>query len=112
MDTDEIAAGSDWHGAIGTGLDNCRAVIAVVTNKYITSHFCKGELYAANADRKSIFPVILEDVDFSVSELTRGVKYIISGINWTFFRPKLEDYNVSLTKLVQGLREKGMFKFK
>ena len=32
--------GSDCHGAVGTGLFKCRALIAVITNKYITSHYC------------------------------------------------------------------------
>ena len=32
--------GSDWHGPVGTGLFKCRALIAVITNKYITSHYC------------------------------------------------------------------------
>ena len=62
----------------------------------------------ANSDHKHVFPVFLEDVDLSANELTRGVKFIISGINWTMFRSGMEDYNVSLDKLVQGLSEKGM----
>ena len=35
-----FVVGSDWHGAVGTGLFKCRALIAVITNKYITSHYC------------------------------------------------------------------------
>lgn len=107
LDCDDISSGSDWHGAIGTALDNCQALIPVVTNKYVASRFCKGELYTADSDKKLIFPVFLEDVDLSASELSRGVKYIIAGINWTFFRSGLEDYTVSLTKLIQGMKEKG-----
>lgn len=107
LDTDDISSGSDWHGAIGTALDNCKAIIPVITSKYVSSTFCKKELYNADGDRKLIFPVFLEDVDLSASELSRGVKYIISGINWTFFRDGLEDYAISLSKLVQGMKEKG-----
>ena len=81
----------------------------IITNKYISSLYCKGELYTANSDRKLIFPVFLEDVDLSATEISRGVKYIIAGINWTFFRSGVEDYNVSLGKLIHGMKEKSEF---
>ena len=64
LDREDIPAGSDWHGAIGMGLDQCRALIAVVTHKYISSRCCTSELYTANADQKLIFRVIFEDIDF------------------------------------------------
>ena len=99
-------AGSDWHGAIGTGLSCSKAIVPIITNKYVASHFCKGELYTADCEKKLIFPLFLEDVDLSVSELARGVKYIISGINWTYFWPGL-DYDMSLKKLVEGMKDKG-----
>ena len=104
LDLDDIPAGSDWHGAIGTGLHNCRALVAVITNKYLNSRYCSSELYTADGDRKRIYPVLLEDVDFGASETARGVKYVISGINWTMFRPRVDDYATSLGRLVQGLR--------
>lgn len=63
----------------------------------------------ADSSKKLIFPVFLEDVDLSASELSRGVKFIISGINWTMFRSGIEDYNVSLGKLIQGLKERGVY---
>lgn len=107
LDCDDISSGSDWHGAIGTALDHCKAVLPVITDKYLASRFCKGELYTADSDKKLFFPIFLEQVDLSASELSRGVKYIIAGINWTFFRPGVDDYNASLMKLMQGMREKG-----
>ena len=61
----------------------------------------------ADSNMKLIFPLFFEDADLSANELTRGVKFIISGINWTMFRPGIEDYNVSLGKLIQGLKEQG-----
>lgn len=104
LDMADIASGSDWHGAIGTGLHHCKALIAVITNKYINSRYCSSELYTADGDRKKLYPVILEDVDFGVSETARGVKYVISGINWTMFRTGVDNYATSLDRLVQGLR--------
>ena len=107
LDAEDIPAGSDWHGAIGTGLHECKALIAVVTNRYISSRYCTGELYTADADQRLIFPVIFENVDFGSSEKARGVKYVIGGINWTMFRPGVDDYHTSLGKLIQGMNEQG-----
>ena len=109
LDTEDITAGCDWHAAIGTGLDKCQALIAVISNKYIMSRYCKSELYTANGDQKHIFPVIVENVDFSGTERARGVKYVVSGINWTMFRPGYDDYQTSLTKLITGMKEHGQF---
>ena len=91
---EDITAGCDWHAAIGTGLDKFKALIAVISNKYIMSRYCKSELYTANGDQKHTFPVIVENVDFSGTERARRVKYVVSGINWTMFRPGYDDYQV------------------
>ena len=102
-----VHVGSDWRAAIGSGLHHCKGLIAVITNKYIKSKYCKNELYVADSDEKCIFPVIFEDVNFEQSDKSRGVKYVINGINWSFFRPEVDDYESSLSKLVQGMTEEG-----
>ena len=93
---------------IGTGLEQCKGLIAVITQKYLSSQFCTAELYTTNSDRKRLFPIILEDIDFSSSERARGVKYAIGAINWTMFRPAFDDYATSLERLVQGMKEQGL----
>ena len=108
FDQTDIPAGSDWHGAVGTGLDRCKALIAVITHKYVESRFCLSELYTANGDRKLVFPVFYENPDLSASEQARGVKYVVSGINWTMFRPGMDVYEESLQKLADGMRSKGV----
>eukprot|EP00117_Sycon_ciliatum_P024546 scpid10559/ scgid4377/ Lethal(3)malignant brain tumor-like protein 1; L(3)mbt protein homolog; L3MBTL1 len=105
LDQDDIPAGCDWHAAIGSGLEQCKALLAVVTPKYVTSRYCTSELYVADGDQKSIFPIFFADTDLSSGERARGVKYVISGINWTMFRPNVDDYDMSLEKLKFGLRQ-------
>ena len=92
---------------VGTGLQLSKALIAVVTTKYLNSKFCTNELYAASSDQKDIFPVILEQIDFNASERARGVKYVISSINWTLFGSGY-DYGTSLEHLVQGMKRSGL----
>ena len=108
LDAEDIRAGSDWYSAIGRGLESCRGIVAVITNQYIDSHYCKSELYTANNDKKLIFPILFEDVDFNSSSAAQGVKYIISGINWTMFRPHVDEYHISLERLVHGMKGRGI----
>lgn len=46
LDMNEIPAGSDWHGAIGSGLSSCKAILPILTNKYINSRHCVNEVSA------------------------------------------------------------------
>ena len=92
---------------LGTGLQQSKALVAVVTTKYLNSKFCTNELYTASSDQKDIFPVILENIDFNASERARGVKYVIGSINWTLFGTGY-DYGTALERLVQGMKRSGL----
>ena len=46
LDTDDIPAGSDWHGAIGSGLNRCKGILPIITKKYIGSRHCVNEVRA------------------------------------------------------------------
>ena len=80
----------------------------VITKKYLSSTYCTKELYTADGDRKYIFPLMFEDVDFDTDQTAQGVKFTISGINWTMCRPDKDDYNTSISRLIQDMRNKGM----
>ena len=107
LDLESIPSGSDWHGAIGTGLHDCASIIPIITQKYIGSRYCMNELYSADGDKKWIFPIMYQDVDLANSEEGRALKFIVSGINWSMFRPGQDDYSKSLQRLVEGMRQKG-----
>ena len=101
MDTEDIHTGSDWHSAIGEALQNCKALIAVMTTRYLTSEYCK-ELYMASDEKKPIFPVVLGDVDFSKSD--GGVRYTISSLNRICFDDASDQK--AFAKLLEGLKHK------
>ena len=44
LDSRDIPAGSDWHSAIGAGLSRCKAILPVITNKYLSSRYCVNEV--------------------------------------------------------------------
>ena len=105
VDTVDIPSGSDWHLAIGEALQKCRALIAVISKKYLLSKYCKNELFMAESVHKPIFPVLLEEVDFSGSRESAGVLYTISGINWVHVKGQYMD---AVQRLLEGMREKGI----
>lgn len=84
-DTDDIDVGSDWHNKIADGVYNCRALLCVLTNKYINSRNCRGELFYAN-EKKLIFPVLYEDIAWDKDANSRGVGYVVNSFNRAEFR--------------------------
>ena len=89
-----------------------RIFIPIISQKYLSSRYCVNELYAADNDQKIIFPIIFSDVDFNVSDSSKGVKFIISSINWTMCRPGIDNYGQSLGKMIQAMKKKGSLVFK
>ena len=100
VDTDDIHTGSDWHSAIGEALQNCKALIAVMTPRYLTSDYCKKELYMASDEKKPIFPIVLGKVDFSKCD--GGVRYTISSLNRIAFDDAGDQK--AFAKLLEGLK--------
>ena len=101
----------DWHKVIATELQECSIFVPVITQKYANSRYCMNELYTADDDHKMIFPVLYDNpqqIDFQGTELGRSLKFIITGINWTMFRPGVDDYGESLSKLIKGLKGKSI----
>lgn len=105
LDVDDIPTGSDFHVEIGVALRSCRALIPILTKKYVHSRYCKGELYVANSQEKVLLPVIYED-GWDEGEEGAGVNYIVAAYNWAFFRPERDDPQESLNKLICGAKLK------
>jgi len=104
VDTVDIPSGSDWHSAIGEALQSCRALVAIISKKYLLSKFCKNELFMADSSHKPIFPVFLEEVDLT-STSNAGVLYTISGINWVHAHGQ---HSEAVKKLVEGMVNAGI----
>ena len=111
LDKEDIPTGTEKPvllAAIGIALRDCKALVVVVTKKYISSSFCKSELYVAYEKKKPVFPVIREegwDVQQSVfKECSEGVKYMKATSNCVSFLPS-DDYGAALQKLTAGLKE-------
>ena len=111
LDEEDLPTGTEKPVlAIRIALRDCKALVVVVTKKYIFSSFCKSELYVACEKKKPIFPVIREEgwdvLEQSVfsKECSEGVKYMKATSNCVSFLPS-DDYGVALQKLIAGLKE-------
>ena len=112
LDEEDLPAGTEKQVlAIEIALRDCKALVVVVTKKYISSSFCKSELYVACEKKKPVFPVIREEswdvLQQSVfkEECSEGVKYMKTATsNCVSFLPR-DDYGAALQKLIAGLKE-------
>lgn len=107
LDVTDISSGSDWHSAIGEGLRKCKAIIAIITHKYIHSKYCKNELFMADSLQKHIFPIFLEEVKFDSPD-DAGVQFVVGSVNWIMMTPDTSTYSRAFTQLLDGMTKKGI----
>ena len=111
LDEEDLPTGTEKPVlAIRIALRDCKALVVVVTKKYISSSFCKSELYVACEKKRPVFPVIREEswdeLQHSVfnTKCSEGVKYMKATSNSVSFLPS-DDYCTALQKLIVGLKE-------
>jgi len=96
---DGIKIGMEWRKAIEDAINDCSAMIAVVSPDYVDAEYCKKELARANRLKLPIFPVLLRHVDEKVWPL------IIEGIQFEDFTtwPDRSVYHKHFSKLLQRI---------
>ncbi|KAJ3284342.1 hypothetical protein HDU79_008280 [Rhizoclosmatium sp. JEL0117] len=70
------------YESMGGGLAGCKAVVAFLSEKYLTSENCKKELYFAQELKKPIIPVYLFEEGTDIESLKRsdsGPFFIVTG---------------------------------
>ena len=108
---EDLPAGTERQVlAIEIALRDCKALVVVVTKKYISSSFCKSELYVACEKKKPVFPVIREEgwdvLEQSLfnTKCSEGVKYMKATNNCVSLLPS-DYYCAALQKLITGQKE-------
>ena len=98
LDKEDIPAGTKKPVlAIRIALRDCKALVVVVTKKYISSSFCKSELCVAYEKNKPVFPVIREE-GWDV------LKYMKTTSDCVSFLPS-DDYGAALQTLTARLKD-------
>src|SRR5215813_702299 len=74
QDKVDIPVGIDWTRAAERGIDNCTALLVVLSPKSIQSDHVRAELYYAKEKQKHIIPVLYEKC--AVTLLLVGLQYV------------------------------------
>ena len=112
-DAEDITVSDDWINSVADGVHECRALLCVLTKKYVnSSETCKCELDVAKEKKKNIFPVLYEDINWDESENAKGVHFHLTHTQRVDFRKgkanfKGKDYKEALQKLLEGMKKKG-----
>lgn len=93
------------HTRSGEGVDKCTVLIAVITDKYIESTYCKNELYFAERLKKKLLPVVYGNVNFKASTKAKGVEYAISSIHQCRVQPEKHNNDAVLKKILEGMEK-------
>jgi HEAT repeat protein len=99
MDRMDIKPGDDWPQALEAGVNNCAAMIVLVSEEYVKSKYCLRELHRADRMNKKIFPVVLAEVPPHETPMELERAQHISFMEWH----DDSHYQESLTSLIDVL---------
>jgi predicted nucleotide-binding protein len=60
--TDAVAGGGKWRDVMDRGMEDCNALVALITQNSLSRPFVNAEIGAARALNKKLIPIIFEDV--------------------------------------------------
>ena len=104
VDRSDIAPGDVWPDKLARALYSCKAFVAVLTKKYVKSHYCNGELYQAEAQTKQLFPVVFED-GWNSEPSGASVKSVVHRNQFAFFRKGKDDFEKQFGALIGNIRK-------
>ena len=105
-------------------LTSSHSLVCIVTRSYITSVWCQDELYKTHMamgvkEDKLIVPLVYENVDWDADFKDVGVearfqaenvRFLFGSPFWTLCRPRRDDYNASMQRLISQVKKKGKLK--
>jgi HEAT repeat protein len=100
MDRLDIKPGDDWLKAIQQAVNDCAAMIPVLSQHYIASKYCQRELARADRMGRPIFPVILQPLSESDWPFEIERQQYIDFVHWR----EESHYAEQLPKLVDILK--------
>jgi len=107
MDELGIGSGTNWFLKIGSAVIESKAMICVMTDKYIHSEWCTSELFMAKQENKLIIPCFYDDV----TNLKADVKYALGDEDtWVKFQTSHsgDAYEKSFLQIGQIMINKGI----
>jgi hypothetical protein len=116
-----IAPGERWMAALTGAVDRCEAVLFVVSKAWLTSDYCKAELYWAKGLGKRLFGLIVEPIDpndlpahmtaeWQVCDLCHADESVTFSVERPPLLPRTDVVfpKAGLDALARGLRKAGL----
>ena len=100
IDRLDIKLGDDWRRSLQNAVDECAALIAVVTPEYVASKYCQRELGRADRIARPIFPLLLRTIPDTDWPLEIEREQYIDFCEWR----DEEHYQAKLDELVARFR--------
>lgn len=100
IDRLDIKPGEDWRRSLQGAVDECAALIAVLTPEYIASRYCQRELARADRFDRPIIPLLLKPIPQTDWPMEIERQQYINFSNWR----DDHDYQEKLTELITHLR--------
>lgn len=103
MDRMDIRPGEDWVKALEWGVNNCSAMIAVISAQYVRSNYCLRELARADRLGRTIYPVLLTHPPEEEMPIILERRQHVDFTGWQ----DQASYTSSLKRLVDVLGDEG-----
>jgi HEAT repeat protein len=101
MDRLDIKPGDDWVKALTLAVNECAALVSVLTPEYANSKYCQRELSRADRIGKPIFPIILRGLADDEWPLQIESQQYIDFSDWR----TTETYQKRITELAAALKD-------
>ena len=94
IDRLDIRPGEDWRRALELGINNCAALLTILSPAYIESTYCQREMARADRLDYPIIPILLESLEQAEWPLVIELYQYIDFTDWrnsTVYEEKLQD---------------------
>lgn len=98
IDRQDIRAGRHWRTEIVTAIDECDALILLLSPHSIASDNVLKEVTLAEGSNRRIFPVFIQE-----TELLPDMRYLLAGVQFIDFTG--DNMNTAYEQLESGLRK-------
>ncbi len=105
FDQHDIPPAVDWQNQIDDGIERSKNFIFIIAPHSVKSIYCHKEIELAVKCNKRIIPLLHVNSDDYWEKMPEGIRTIIKKINWIFFVEENNNFEESLTKLLETIEQ-------
>ncbi len=107
FDQDDIPPAVDWQNQIDNGIEKSHNFIFIIAPHSVQSEYCHKEIELAVKYNKRIIPLLHVDSDDYWEQMPEGIRTIIKKTNWIFFVEENNNFEESLTELLETIEREN-----